>query len=733
MKYWFGLILVISVEICGAQTVSGKIYDKASQLVLVGANIKVLGSEKGSISDDQGIFELSGLKPGRIDIEVSYLGYEKIKIHDIWIKSGVTTTQDIYLDRSFSNLDEVVVSVGNSMSVPGRVTITEEQINRYAATYYDPARLITSSPDVAITNDQNNQISVRGLSPNYNTWRLEGAEIINPNHLSNAGTFLDQPSATGGGVNMLSAQMLSSSDFLYGSFENQFGNGIGGIFDMHMKNGNPNKKQYTAQASLIGFDLASEGPLKNGSPITYAVNYRYSFTGLLTNFGVDFGGESIGFQDLAFNITSPLGNRTKLKIFGVGGLSFNDFEHQPFEKSKVEKDRNDINYDNQTGIIGAKMSTGFVNGNLNNTLVYSGYDNQRDQETFGPNDDSNGLSTSHQSRSVLSFHSQYMYYFQRSKLTIGTMLNHYHWERVADSFNSNNYNQWYIQPYAQLTFSINNVLSLNMGVTQNAVEAHQTIDPRLNLLLNLGMKSSLSAGIGSYSQLKNPFNYIFSNPYGNERWNNGNYGFIKSQRYTLGYQFENESFGLGAEAFFYQFPQVSKVSDGILASAEASTYGVSLSAEQSFAKYYYYRLGGSLFQSTFDDGSNNHNNTKYNLSLSGGKEWQRAKGEKQKSFAANFKLLYQGGQYYDGLPLYSNLTEFIYLIDAHRIDPFLRIDLRLIWTRYREGRTSSISLDIQNVTNYQNESFRYYDNFTNSEESQYNLGLIPILTYRVEW
>ena len=46
--------------------------------------------------------------------------------------------------------------------------------------------------------------------------KIEGVEIVNPNHLSNAGTFNDQPAATGGGVNVLSAQMLDKSSFQYG-------------------------------------------------------------------------------------------------------------------------------------------------------------------------------------------------------------------------------------------------------------------------------------------------------------------------------------------------------------------------------------------------------------------------------------------------------------------------------------------------------------------------------------
>ena len=67
---------------------------------------------------------------------------------------------------------------------------------------------------VVSDNDQANHLVIRGNSPNALSWRLEGVEIVNPNHLSNAGTFGDRATQNGGGVNILSAQMLGNSDFL---------------------------------------------------------------------------------------------------------------------------------------------------------------------------------------------------------------------------------------------------------------------------------------------------------------------------------------------------------------------------------------------------------------------------------------------------------------------------------------------------------------------------------------
>jgi hypothetical protein len=43
------------------------------------------------------------------------------------------------------------------------------------------------------------------------------------------------------------------------------------------------------------------------------------------------------------------------------------------------------------------------------------------------------------------------------------------------------------------------------------------------------------------------------------------------------------------------------------------------------------------------------------------------------------------------------------------------------------------SIDIQNVANYQNVAFNYYDAFQNKIITKYQLGMIPMLNYRWEF
>lgn len=722
-----------------AQTVQGVVRDAVTGEVLPGATIQVLGTEWGAVTDGQGLYQLNNIKPGRYQLQATFVGYQAALLPEVWVKTGRLNLADFSLSRDEQNLDEVVVAADVPMSTPGKLLLTEEQINRFAATYYDPARLALTSPDVLVANDQNNLVSVRGISPDYNVWRLEGAEIVNPNHTSNAGTLTDRPTGTGGGVNILSAQMLSNSSFNYSTFDNTYGNSVGGIFDMSLKAGNQEERQYTAQASLIGFDLATEGPYKKGGKATYAANYRYSFTGLLTQMGVDFGGESIGFQDLALATTLPLGKKTKLKLFGVGGLSFNYFDHRPFTESETDKDRKDIYFDSRMGLAGASATTQLRNARWSQTLVYSGYANSRAETQYNGQDEFESLTEDENRFAIISFRSQYSHLWGSTRLETGVMTNLYnYWQRNSflwqgqeiPTRTTSERIQTLFQPFMQWQHRLSARARLQYGLTYNlTANSEQSLDPRVSLQLLTSAYSTLTLAMGRYSQLYQPYNVQFDGwlPVGNVAVNQE---FIQSNRYTIAWDLQRNGWAWNSEFFHYRFPSVRTFFEN---ATSAETTGISTTVERAFNGSHYYRLGGSVFDAPISGQSRNRFDSDFNLSLAAGKEWNREQNGENRNWSVNGKLLYQGGQNLAMQTGWWGWPGWWWGLTEYRTRDYFRIDLRVQWVRYREKYTRMIALDIQNMLNTQNESFRYFDNMKGELVKQKQLGLIPILTYRVEW
>ncbi|MDB4443674.1 carboxypeptidase-like regulatory domain-containing protein, partial [Saprospiraceae bacterium] len=279
------------------QTIRGYVYDGYTHNPLQGASVSLVKTQIGTTTDLEGTYRLDEVPVGRYSLQISFVGYETLTIAEILLESGKELVLEIALKESSSSLTEVVVKSTTpnlrDKILPSAEVLSIEETLRLPATFYDPARLVLSYAGVATNNDQANHMIIRGNSPNNMSWRLEGVEIVNPNHTSNAGTSSDRPSRNGGGVNMLSAQLLGNSTFMRGAFSAQYGNALSGIMDMNFRKGNNEKHEFTGQIGVIGIDLAAEGPLFKKNGATYLINYRYSTLGLLGSAGVDLGDEAI--------------------------------------------------------------------------------------------------------------------------------------------------------------------------------------------------------------------------------------------------------------------------------------------------------------------------------------------------------------------------------------------------------------------------------------------------------
>ena len=367
-------------------TLTGRVMSEDAGTPLPGATVDVLitDSVRSTTTGADGRFTLQGLPTGIFAVRASLLGHSTVLVPEVWVRAGKVEHVELRLGAEAKDLEEAEVSTIRRIEALGARTITVEQSLRYPAMFFDPARVAGSMAGVGGVNDQANHLTIRGNSPNANAWLLEGAEMVNPNHLSNAGTRTDLPTLSGGGVNILSAQMLGTSRLLTGNLPTDRGNALGGIMDMNLRPGNNAEQEWTAQAGLLGLDVATEGPFAKGKRGSYLANYRYSTLGLLSAAGVDLGDEAITFQDLSLHVTLPLGQRGEVRVFGLGGTSSNVFKVEPDTALwEYDKDSSDITYTAKTGAAGASLKLPIgARGTLRTTVVLSATEQEREQVNY---------------------------------------------------------------------------------------------------------------------------------------------------------------------------------------------------------------------------------------------------------------------------------------------------------------------------------------------------------------
>ena len=738
------------------QSITGRIKESLSQQPIAQANVSLYrGGDlvKGTVSDSLGYFLMKDVEPGRYKLVASFTGYVSYE-SELLVVSGKTQRLEIFIQESQRLLDEVVVSQ-QSVSLSNTTTIPIEKALRVPANFFDPVRMLTSYPGVVAANDQANSIVVKGYSPNGILWRLQGLDIINPNHLANAGTFSDKPAATGGGVNVLSAQLLDRTDFYSGTMPVQYGNALAGAMDMTLRPGASDKMQYTAQASLIGLDIAAEGPLSKVKKSSFLANYRYSTVGLLSDMGVDFGGEKIKFQDFSFHLNMPGSKGGNLSAFGFGGLSANDFNAKEESEWEEEKDRYTINYTGKVYGIGIvnQFKPGWMSMSVG--ASFSGQEQERKSQSVV-------ISYPHVYReSYLSERALFSGFIKGVKrigkagfIETGLRTNYMNHDLdvitvtqlIIDPFTPNYKGTvsgllW--QPYVAWSHSVG---QFNFGAALRymnfSYNGTSSIEPRASISRTWsGNVVTLSYSLSS--QLQQSFIYVMQQ--------NKNLDFTRSNQLSLEWKTKLPyDLNMVSSVYYHHLFDVPILSNYSLINqwdeyesgnytneGKGRNYGVEAQVEKRFYSDVYFMVSGSVFQSEYKLDTrylDSRFNGRFTSGLLGGKEWKKS----NKSFGIHARAIYTGGLRQAPIDEVTSGIVGTTILNysqgySIQLPNYFRTDLRVSWRKNKPGYTRTLSLDIQNLTNQQNVSYQYYDTFQRKVNTKYQVGIIPVLAYRVEF
>jgi hypothetical protein len=112
--------------------------------------------------------------------------------------------------------------------------------------------------------------------------------------------------------------------------------------------------------------------------------------------------------------------------------------------------------------------------------------------------------------------------------------------------------------------------------------------------------------------------------------------------------------------------------------------------------------------------------------------------KKNRTFGVNLRTIYTGGFRVTPVDWDRTMDEGrVYLFSERafeeQLPDYFRTDLRISLKRNRERSTSTISLDIQNVTNRENVGGRDFNLREGRVSYWYQMPLLPVLAYRVEF
>ncbi len=791
MKTYLIIIFSLFSIFINAQTsiIRGKVIDKQSEKPIVGANVSILGLENASeITDADGNFKLSNVPLGRQTIQVSLMGYDDASIPDIDVTSGKDNNIIVSMTEKFNTLNEVVISGGinkakaiNKMAAVSVRQFSVEEVNRYAGGRSDVARLASNFAGVSTADDSRNDIIVRGNSPVGLLWRLEGLPIPSPNHFSTLGT-------TGSPVSALNPNLLANSDFITSAFPAEYGNAIGGVFDLGFRKGNTEKYEYTVSVGAYpGIEAMAEGPLlkKGGS---FVASARYGIVGAL-----GLGGTSAqpNYNDASFNLDFGKTKAGVFALFGIYGSSNIDILGKKIKNDDLfganDEDSFVISGFNSFGLkhtinIGEKsylkttIGTSSTLQNFKNDRYYNLGQSTETKIRFTETDNKENrltFSLLFNSKITNKFTFRSGLLFEQFNLDANTKDRNRQIDGNGDGYpdlaiilnSKGNYSIF--QPYAQAQFRLTEKLTFNAGLHGQYFSLNKefALEPRTSFSYAVNNNNTINLGYGIHHQnIASPLLFLNENIGGNLVQTNKNLDLVQSQHFVLGYDVRLANKWRGKAEVYYQIIDkagVEKTPTGystltegasfnfsidknsLVSTGKGSNRGIEFTIEKFFSDGYHGLFTTSIFESKYKGSDNIERNTPFSngfiLNTLAGKEFKIGKAKKN-VFIIDTKFTTAGGRYYTPVNLVaSNAVGFEIREDSkpfsEKYSSYLRLDLKLgmKFNSKTKKQSHQFYIDFQNVTNNKNVFSRDYNRLTNRVDQKNQIGFAPDFGYKFQF
>ncbi|MEL6141393.1 MAG: TonB-dependent receptor, partial [Bacteroidota bacterium] len=651
----------------------------------------------------------------------------------------------------------------DEMATVSAQSFSVEQTKRYAAAVNDPARMALSFAGVAGGDDESNEIIIRGNSPRGLLWRMEGIEIPNPNHFSEEG-------ASGGGISALSVNVLANSDFFTGAFPAEYGNAASGVFDLSLRKGNNEKREYAFQAGVLGLDLAAEGPIGAPGGASYLANYRYSTLSILSTLGVNItgDGDQTDFQDATFKIQVPTTKDGYLSLWGLGGKSGNSYQ--------LEGDPEVSSFISNRGVLGLNYFHRLNEKSYLEGIVSYAISKNSDIFEFVTPEENYNFTDSYTNRALRGSLRYNRKINARHTVQFGAIAHQLGYdlleeetdEGIRNIFIDQNGETYFLQAYAQWKFRIADNLTLTSGFHGSyfGLEGQNTLEPRLGLRWNYKPGRSLSFGAGLHSRLEALATYLAAvpNSTGGTSAANRDLPLQQAAHLVIGHDWRfHKNWRWRLEAYYQDLNKVAIaspnltapsaltasainfsqgfVNDSLFANGTGRNYGIESTLERFFNNGWYTLITTSVFRSRYTPRDGIERPSRFAAdfvqNLLAGKEWTVGK-RGVNTLGVNLRVIYTGGRREAPILLEESRQAGRTIRDwennfASVLPAYYRIDTGINYRKNNRKTAWRLSLDIQNTTNRNNAFEQFYSARQDRIVTSTQLGLIPVLNYRLEF
>lgn len=278
MKKIFTLFFLLSLPAFSQEklTISGTVYDNASNETLIGVSIYFSELNAGTTTNEYGFYSIT-IPKGTYKVQVSYLGFTALTET---INLSEKITKNFYLNEETESLDEIVIEVdierinirSPQMSVNKLTSATIKNIPVVLGEA-DIIKSLILLPGVTSAGEGASGFNVRGGAADQNLILLDEAIVFNSSHLF-------------GFFSVFNPDVIKDVKLYKGGIPARFGGRLSSVLDIYQKEGNSKEFNVTGGIGLISSRLLVEGPIekeKSSFVVAGRASYAHLFLPLFDN------------------------------------------------------------------------------------------------------------------------------------------------------------------------------------------------------------------------------------------------------------------------------------------------------------------------------------------------------------------------------------------------------------------------------------------------------------------
>jgi len=241
------LIILLSLIpiLAFAQTsgrITGTITERATGEPLVGVNITIEGTFIGAAADEDGYYNIIQVPSGTYTVVFSMIGFQQVRVTDVVVRTGLTTTIDMQMDEQLTEADQDIVVTAERPVIQQDITYSIQYIGSVrlenlpvtdareglfvqAGVFLDP---IPVAGGLGSAGRGEKRFSVRGGRQDEVKWFIDGARTA---------TLVAGRADWGGSFTNLNMDIIEEIQLMTGGFTAEYGDAQSGIVNVITRRG----------------------------------------------------------------------------------------------------------------------------------------------------------------------------------------------------------------------------------------------------------------------------------------------------------------------------------------------------------------------------------------------------------------------------------------------------------------------------------------------------------------